>query len=109
MCGGQLVVCNCARGFGVAANGDPTESAYEKFDAAVAALGGRLPWSGILYEAEEKIAIEQGWWVLWKPHANGFHGTWEQCATGTPEARADSARVIQSYRWDPKLGRRVKP
>lgn len=100
MCGGQLVACGCAAKFGADEDGDATEEAYQQFDAEVEKLGGRMPWSGILYEQECALAREQGWFVRWAPG-------WVPCEATHPDAQPDLNRVAFASTWDPVTGKRI--
>jgi len=114
-CGGQQIGCECVYEVNgldtddleeahpeIYENG-PTEAMYEKFDAAIVALGGRLPWTGEWPGDAE--CRELGFWCYWGPDY-GERG-WVRCDKDHVGARADLTRLMMECDWDPKARRYV--
>jgi hypothetical protein len=113
LCGQQVISCGCVyRLNGLDEfdleeehpdifNNGATEAMYEKFDAAVAAVGGRLSWAGEWPGAPE--CREYDFWSYWGPDY-GKTG-WISCSKDHPGAREDFNRLSMSCDWDPKARR----
>lgn len=108
ICGRQAIACDCV----YIVNGmnpqtleedhptiykdGPTPEMDVVRDAAEAALGGRIPWSGFYPGTLECIAL--GWYAYWGPGWVRCNGPHPGC--GSPECGADLNRFVVSTSWD---------
>ena len=107
LCGGQAISCNCVyevngldrdlleREHPDVYEGGPTDAMEAVLDARVAALGGRLPWTG-RWPGEEECAA----WGWWCKRAHEPQPGYVRCGSGDPEAGPDLNRMGQEARWD---------
>ena len=70
-CDGQLISCGCADD-----GWWPPDDERER-------------WSGVMYEKEQRIAVEDGHYTKWVQDLIGPHGTWESCTKDDPEGEPD--------------------
>ena len=115
MCGAQQIGCECIYTVNGLDAGDleethreiyekgPTKEMYEKFDAAIQALGGRLPWTGEWPGDAE--CREFGFWCFWGPDY-GQTG-WVPCDPTHPGATEDLNKLAFKSTWDVKQRRYV--
>jgi len=105
MCGYQAIGCDCiykVSGIDVDTMEDPTDEMYERFDAEIEKLGGRLPWTGHWPNLTE--CQEYGFWCYWVEGKG-----WVECSKDHPEAREDLNRLLSSTVWDRMKRRFVLP
>lgn len=111
MCGRQAITCPCVYTFAgldydrlcedhpEIYNGGPTEEMDAAFEAEIAKLGGRLPWTGEWPHVEQCRRL--GWFAYFS------EGRWKPCDEGHPEAIPDMNRLLHEGRWDVKLSQWV--
>lgn len=69
------------------------DAVFARLDAAVAAVGGRLPWTGVWPGDVE--AAEFGFWCRWVDGKG-----WVSCEATHPDATEDLNRLATEARWD---------
>lgn len=112
LCGGQVISCGCVYEVNgldrdrleiehpdIFRNG-ATEAMWTTFDAAVEALGGRIPWAGE-YPGKQECR-ELGLWCRWVDGEG-----WFPCEKDHPDATEDLNLLHGKASWNPSLRRWV--
>ncbi len=119
LCGGQLIGCHCVYEQSLINHltmeqrhpeiwsGGPTEEMWEKYDAAVASVGGPILWSGEWPGLAE--AREFGLYCYWGNRETGdplpvfslsVPGRWIPCPPDKAGAQPDLNRLVTMCVWD---------
>lgn len=98
LCGGQAISCSCASDIDCDDQGEPSKKAWKIYDAEVAALGGRLKWSGEYPNADR--CREFGFWCKWVDGKG-----WVECEASDPGAKEDLNKLMIRCLWNRQAGR----